>query len=309
VWDAATGRPYWRAPVLLRRPARLLSHRGWTAIDEAIDELPDAAWRKSVEADARFGEQSPDGDLLCVRTHDDRVQLWDLAADAKRVDEQVVGLEQVLAVEGGCVVRGSDGVGLYRADGARVLASGASEAVGVGEDTVLIARDERVSILDLAGDPAGQRSVGIGVTALGRSDRFIVIGYRDGTIEAHALGGDHTAPTDFFEPAASGPVIRILTGPMNTVIAGYANGTVAMWNLVDGVRLTHARLHGPIAHLAIEGHRLYAASALGRSLVWDLEVFSRDYCDVLRDVWREVPATWHSGRAIPQPPPVSHPCR
>jgi hypothetical protein len=136
----------------------------------------------------------------------------------------------------------------------------------------------------------------------------VMIGYRDGTIEAQPLEGDG-GPTDFFEPAASGRVMRILAGPMNTVIAGYANGTVAMWNVLDGVRLAHARLHGPIAHLALEGQRLYAASALGRSLVWDLEVFSRDYCDVLRDVWREVPSTWHNGRAIPQDPPVAHPCR
>jgi hypothetical protein len=190
-----------------------------------------------------------------------------------------------------------------------VLATGAAEAVGVGEDTVLIARDERISIVDLAGDPVGQRSAGVGITAIARNDRFLVVGYREGTIEAHALDESGPVPSDFFELAPSGPVIRIVTGPMDTVIAGYANGTVAMWNLVDGVRLDHARLHGPITHLGIEGHRLYAASALGRSMVWDLEVFSRDYCDVMRDVWREVQATWHSGRAVPQPPPDSHPCR
>jgi hypothetical protein len=238
------------------------------------------------------------------------VQLWDLDADEKRVDESVVELAQVLAVAGGCVARGSEGVQLFPAVGEpRVLASGPTEAVGVGEDTLLIARDERVSIVDLAGDPIGRRSVGVGVTAVGRSAGFVVVGYRDGTIEAQALAEDGAAPTDYFEPAASGPVLRIVPGPMDTVIAGYANGTVAMWNIVDGVRLGQARLHGPIVHLALEGHRLYAASALGRSLVWDLDVFARDYCDVLRDVWREVPATWHNGRAVPQPPPASHPCR
>jgi WD40 repeat protein len=309
VWEE-DGRPYWRAPVLLRRPARILSHRGWNAIDEGIGELPGTKWRQAVEANATFADAAPEGELLCVSTYDSTVELWDLGSDRRLADRKVEGLEQVFATAGGCVVRGADGVFLLRGDAETPLASGATEAIGIGVGTVLIARGESISVLDPAGDPLGKHNTGVGVTALTRNARFVAVGFRDGTLEARRASDDSPPPTDFFEQLPAGPVTRLVLGPMDTLIAGYAGGTVAMWNLHDGVRLAHARLHGPVSHLVLDGQKLYAATGLGRSLVWDLDVFSRDYCDVMREVWREIPVMWDRGRPVPAPaPPEDHACR
>ena len=102
--------------------------------------------------------------------------------------------------------------------------------------------------------------------------------------------------------------MRILAGPLNTVVVGYANGLVGLWDTRDGKRLAHARLHGPVVHLQLEDQMLFAATDLGHHLQWDLSVFSRDYCTLLREVWHEVPVVWSSGRPVAAPPPIKHRC-
>ncbi|MFH0901767.1 MAG: hypothetical protein V2A73_14150 [Pseudomonadota bacterium] len=104
-WDVATGHPYWRAPLLLRSPPRLFTHRGWSRLDReqgtatgteatgqsATDALPASdSWRRAVAEQARFAVQAESsdpplaangGDLLCVLTYDDAIQLWSMSAD------------------------------------------------------------------------------------------------------------------------------------------------------------------------------------------------------------------------------------
>src|SRR5262249_32676894 len=106
----------------------------------------------------------------------------------------------------------------------------------------------------------------------------------------------------------SSPVVRLLEGPMNTLIVGYASGALGIWNQTDGTRLAYTRLHGAVVHLLIEDHKLYAATELGDSLVWDLGAFYRDYCELLKDVWAQVPVVWEGGDVVAQPPPTDHAC-
>jgi hypothetical protein len=54
--------------------------------------------------------------------------------------------------------------------------------------------------------------------------------------------------------------------------------------------------------------RLHALSELGDALSWDLEMLDRDYCALLREIWREVPAVWELGRALEREPPPEHRC-
>jgi len=96
---------------------------------------------------------------------------------------------------------------------------------------------------------------------------------------------------------------------MNTLIVGFANGVVGIWDLNDGSRLVHTRLYGAVVHLLIENNELYVATDLGRYLVWDLKVFYRDYCQLLRKVWKQVAVVWKDGRAVQRDPPRDHPCR
>src|SRR4030095_9846597 len=97
-------------------------------------------------------------------------------------------------------------------------------------------------------------------------------------------------------------------GPRGTVIVGYSGGVVGMWALADGKRLGQALLHGPVVHLLLEDQQLYAATELGQHLTWDLGVFYRDYCSLMREIWSEVPVVWSNGRPVAAAAPTDHVC-
>jgi len=112
-----------------------------------------------------------------------------------------------------------------------------------------------------------------------------------------------------FKDVPASPVERILAGAMDTLIVGYESGLLGIWNLRSGRRLVHERLHGPVSHLLLkEGRKLYAATELGRHLVWDLGVLRADRCAVLREVWAGVPVVWEGGRPVQRAPPAGHDC-
>jgi hypothetical protein len=99
-----------------------------------------------------------------------------------------------------------------------------------------------------------------------------------------------------------------MPGPPGTVIAGFANGLLGLWNLDNGARLYATRLHGPIRHLLRDGPALIAATELGDHRRLDLGVFDIDHCALLRAVWRAVPVAWENGLLVRRPPPADHPC-
>ena len=76
-----------------------------------------------------------------------------------------------------------------------------------------------------------------------------------------------------------------------------------------GTAQARTRLHGSIVHLHQLGTRLYAASELGRTRIWDLGVFDVDYCRLLRRIWTRVPVSWRGGLPVKRPPPAAHRCR
>jgi hypothetical protein len=103
--------------------------------------------------------------------------------------------------------------------------------------------------------------------------------------------------------------VSIKEGPKRTLAVGFANGFLGLWSADRGSLLHSERLHGPVVHLARRAQKLYAASDLGDHVVVDLGVFHSSYCDVLQNVWKEVPVVWRDGELTLQAPPVSHRCR
>ena len=83
---------------------------------------------------------------------------------------------------------------------------------------------------------------------------------------------------------------------------------VVILNMSDGSQLAHAKLHGPVIHLQIHGANLYIGTALGDYWTMDLTYFSISYCNLLKQVWKEVPITWENGLPILRGEPVNHPC-
>jgi len=144
---------------------------------------------------------------------------------------------------------------------------------------------------------------------MARTRQWLVLGFKDGNLELRPRQPGRAAPSWLFESIPSSPVPRMVAGPLDTIIAGFGNGMVGIWSLQSGALLGQSFLHGPVAHLLLDGSRLHAASELGDSLSWDLSIFDRDYCDVVKEVWQEAPASWESGVPVLRAPPRAHRCR
>jgi len=97
-------------------------------------------------------------------------------------------------------------------------------------------------------------------------------------------------------------------GPRDTLIVGYENGVLGLWNLNDGSQLGHGRLHGPVVHLLLEQRHLFAASELGGQLSWDLSPFFLADCALAKQVASHVGVAWEHGRPVKVPYPDHHPC-
>lgn len=301
LWHADSGRPYWRAPVLLSSPPRLLSHRGWQALAGNDAPPPDSKWRTAIGRDALFVTRT--ADVSCMQTYDDHVELWN--GEERLARKKFSDVQQVLAIESGCIARTEEEAGLLtRAGQWRRLNAAKPSAVGPAPGGFAIAAEGRVTTYSSDAQTGSSCPAGERVTALAHSHGAMVVGYADGDL---ALCGSDEASPSFADVPASAPV-SILEGPNETIIVGYASGVVGIWNQRDGTRLAHARMHGSVIHLLLEAHKLYAASDLGAHLVWDLSAFYRDYCELLREVWSRVPVVWQNGRAELEPPPGAHRC-
>jgi WD40 repeat protein/serine/threonine protein kinase len=321
LWDPDDGRALWRAPLLMSRRAEgaaplLSSHRGWRALGPSTpaDGKP-TRWRKAVEQHARFASVA--GTMLCMRTNSGGLQMWDLPSDRMVLQKDEPRIEQVVAVVDACVVRtkaeanaGARALMWHRSGREQALeVDGNVTVLGSGGERVLLATNREILSFDIAGKRVAKVRAGVGVTALTRvGDDWLVVGYRDGNLELLPTDPKRDKPSRSFELTPSSAVLRILAGPLGTLVVGYANGVVALYDQSDGKRLEHARIHGPVTHLLIEGGKLYAVSDLGHHMIWDLQTFSGERCALLRQIWKRVPVLWESGQAVEREPPSTHAC-
>ncbi len=315
LWHADSGIPYWHTSALLPSPPEVLTHRGWERPGEMGDGADPrgasagAAWRRSLEAQARTASLSEDGRLLCQQTHGGALELWDPAADTKLQTLSLPGLTRILAVPDGCVALTAAGaLRLARSDGSVHSMADGVTAIAWDRGELLYAAERLILADDLSGGSQVSYPADVGVTAMARTGSWIVAGYREGVIEAVPLSPDPQRRSFSFDDVPSSRVMRILPGPGNTVIAGYANGLLGLWSLDDGMCLYEERLHGPVTFLQIVDGELHAATELGDHLALDLGIFDEDYCELMQAVWREIPAVWEDGGPQAKPIPSGHVC-
>jgi len=305
-WKLSSRKPYWRAPAMLSQPPRLFTHTGWHRLDApaakpAWGELPAAI--KGMIEQARFAEQAGSA-AVCIHAADGSLLLVDIRGE--RITHRVAGVVEARGLPGGCLLRTKTEAQFISVDGGTVsLALGKpAHALGGGNDQLFVATADAVLAFDESGKQL-TRHTASSVTAIGHTAAGIVVGHRDGQLQ---LLGSSNLAAGRFEAVASSPVVRIVAGPRGTLAVGYANGEVGLWDAGRGARLLHGRLHGPVVHLLFEAGGLYASSELGQSLRWDLAVLLRERCDLLREIWSQVPVIWAKGRALSRPVPVAHPC-
>ena len=310
LWDASTGRPGWRAPLMRSRPPEIFTHRGWERLDGLDPTTQERQWRKAIEGRALKGSISEDGSTLCLHTHTGRLEVWDLSTDRRQVHTEVESLKGLLALTGKCLALAGDQARLYDSTGAfKRIASQVSRLVQGDKEEFFLIAGTQVSIHHITGQRKSTREVGPGVQTVLRHKEHLLLGFSDGNMELLPLApGPHQASFSFKGVPAS-PVVRLMSGPKGTVIAGYANGLLGIWTLNNGMRLYHGRLHGPVIHLSLQGGKLYAATELGDTLVLDLSIFDLEYCALMKKVWQRAPVVWERGLPLLRRPSASHKCK
>ena len=295
-WRADSGRPLWHSVGLIGDET--FGQRGWLGPGGAARPAA-RGWRRAVEERARSAAAS--GDRLCMTTWQGRLEVWDRARDRRLYERRGAG--RVIAGPGGCLTLDGTNAELHTPSGTLIIASGAT-AVAADPEGWLVADGDRVLVFDPAGAERARRAGGVGVTSLLRTGGVLVLGYRDGILERRDGGR-----ALLFDETPASRVTALAPGPAaGTVVAGFANGAVGVWDLESGKRLEGMQLHGLVDSVAVAGGRLHAATDLGDHAAYDLGVFRADYCALLRSVWRQVPTQWGAGVPQALPRPAGHPC-
>ncbi len=312
-WALPAARPCWRAPLLLNgaETPRVLTHRGWEIPggESCPPPQPQQRWLAAAAQSLRVSLAT---DSACLRLAGDGFALWDRGIDQRRYRRRRTGIEQVLAVPGGCAVRFGGRVELHAAAAAPRPLATAVTAMARVDDRLLLADDQGVGIFEPSGLNRARMPVGAGATALtllaGAAGQKLAIGYGDGTVEVAGLSDGGRGHNLSLDQVASCPVVALRPGPRGTLVIAYANGLVGLWEVRSGARLDAIRLHGPLAHAAMHAGQLYVVTELGDHLAWDLSSLDSGYCDLLDRVWGRVPVVWESGRPVARPRPADHSC-
>jgi len=306
LWSTDTGLPVWETKAVVGSPPVILTHDGWSSFDGSPVDPPPAEWAGALEERARTSSVA--GETLCMWTRDRQIEIWDIGADRGEELAVVRDVDHLQAVPGGCVSL-VDGVArLHRTatDDIQLL-SGATAAVWESPDLLVVGR-EQIQVFSASGETTGTFEGAEGATAVARGSGRLILGFGDGSVEMRPLSGDAAIGARFLQDVPSSSVVRLTHGPADTVLAGYASGAVGLWNPRTGTQLASWRLHGPVVHLTTVGHSLHAATRLGDSMAADLEIFSRDYCELMTEVWEQVPVVWQEGVYVVRSSPEDHEC-
>lgn len=306
LWDSGTGRPVWHASFLRGDPPEAFTHEGWVKLGA---QAPDASasWRRALEARGRLAVAH--GRWLCMATHDDAVDRWDLRADERAWSKPVAAATSVAAHERGCLVLQADGKASWMgATGEAVALETAATAVAASDDELLVAVHDQVWRHGFDGKRLGSFSVEGKVTAVAGLGAQVAVGTVHGDVKLVPVEASDKPRAVRLAGLPSAAVEVLVAGPSGTLVAGFSDGTVGAWDLERGARVHTTLLHGRVLFLERDGGKVHALSELGDHDALDLSILERPYCDVMRQVWAEVPVVWEGGRAVRRPPPSGHPC-
>jgi hypothetical protein len=314
LWSLKTNRPRWHTSMLTTKP---LAMYGVGARD-----IPGPRRRKWQQAanHARLARVGPRG-LLCLAGYDDRLELWDLAADRRVVSVSSRDVTGLLARDDDCVVSDAEGVWLVRRDKSRSSLKQSRQvgAVSRWNENIIFAIKKRLFVhrpdgVLVSEHPLPHRaSVVFGAGSrlyLGTLAGLVYVGVGD----TSAISGWRELPssgTSFLPLSmAASPAISVgkAAKPGHLLAVGYVDGSVRIWDST-GAPLLHRRLHGPARYLTWNGSVLHAASERGDYERFDLAVLFEKRCRLMRRVWRDVPYGPVGGQVAFVPIPKDHPCR
>ncbi|MGE3636881.1 MAG: hypothetical protein AB7P00_43660, partial [Sandaracinaceae bacterium] len=100
----------------------------------------------------------------------------------------------------------------------------------------------------------------------------------------------------------------LAVAPQGALVAGFADGTVGVWDPQLGEPVALDQLEGRIAHIVVTEREVIAESDLGYLSRMPLGLLTRPYCEVMRELWEDYPGAWTLNGVELAPPPADHPC-
>lgn len=210
----------------------------------------------------------------------------------------------------GCTLQIKDALVLYKWDGTKVSLRDKVECATFTKGLFVTASNGMISFINDQGQTLKTHSAPKDIVALSPAKSGFFAGYRDGTIEHLKIkepnnagpphqhkSRDHPIKTRFEGPPAS-PVTVFNTDMKDLLFAGFEDGSVVVWSLLEGRKLLQSKLHGSIRHLVVQDHILYALSDLGKHERFDLSVFHLPYKTLVEEISRKVTVIWSNGRPV-----------
>ena len=318
-WRVRDGRPMWSAPALLGKPSRLLTHEGWfhLATSNSQPILVPQKWARYAQSESRKAANSAGQPWLCIETYDEHLELWNMDEDARKWRVSIKPSSQIIATKEGCIVAGDTRLEMYPVSGPKRSLTIGKKLKYVEEyrGDLLFVSDSHINRQKTDGRAPQTIPVEPGVSVAtfielpNRQGTHALLGYRDGSLELRTVRGDRLGSTFLKDHSSHAAVTRVVSDDRGYAAIGYGNGTIGLWDLTTGRWLGSGTLHGSVTHLAMDENRLYGATDLGRSLRWDLSTFRLDRCQLLRQVWSQVPYIWSDGKAVLAQAPKRHSCQ
>jgi eukaryotic-like serine/threonine-protein kinase len=318
IWQVTPPRSLWNVPALLDDPPRFYFNGAWRGLDPAAPPRPGSKTKtKGSEWERRIGERgrygtihSPSG-TLCLATTPGGLEIWDTRSDRRLLSRTLSGVSHVVALRRAClVIARSKLLRIDTTGNTPPLGEKVSAVTSTAQGTFFSTGEKIVHLTPGSKQSTASRIYrsGPSVTAIGVLPKSLAVGYREGNISLFDIKGRQRRGIRVFEGTPASPVLRLVRGPGETLIGGFANGMVGIWNPHTGELLHRIKLHGPIRHLQVGPTQVIVATELGQTRRLDLSALSVDYCDLMRTIWKRVPVIWSHGHPKAQRRPANHRC-
>ena len=314
LWDANTGQPIWHAVALLSAPSRLFSHKGWSTLQQPQSkpvQRSQPTHEQAIESRGRVGYLDPSTHTLCLLTASQKLELWHTKLDELTWSIDAPELTNLVPYQGGCLFTTPLGVQFVDAKARVHNFANTSNARSISPHPkgVVVSQDAQVHLFESGNfeRPAATHVMSTGITnaVLDQETNSIIVGFSDGSIEAHPTSKTDGTKTRLIDQKVSAAVTHLLLGDHDLLIAGYANGRVRLLNQSSGRTLSDVRLHGGIRFLRFENGYLEAVSDLGQSRRWHIAALELSPCELTRNVRRKVPVQGVQGQPVAIKNPTS----
>jgi len=307
LWDLSQERPAWWGAMAGSSPW-LLAGGSWSREGGGAAPRP-RAWQAATRAGGTLVDADPDGGILCAVSWSGDLEMWDLKAD-RRVARAALGQRAagVVAFADACLAHAGAEAKLLAKDGKVKSRWKEVSSVSRSGKDALVATAGGVVQYNRYWGSRKRYPTGPGASAAAMVGPYLVVGYHDGNMELIPTDGRPRRSGFTFERVGAGGVARIIPGPPGTLVAGFVDGLVGLWSLKNGAQLWAERINGAARYLSLDDGALRAASELGQHRTVDLTLLQRPYCQVMRQVWAEVPVIWRGGLPVMSPPDRTHRC-